>query len=144
MNLWRVPLTPTLSPQAGRGRIDPSLLRLNLNSSSSGEGGWPQAPACAVPPSLSLKGGGNRESRALSVPSIRKIIISPLAEQRGGGLQHLVGGADHLGVHLVGALRRDQVGNLGDDLDIGLLEIALLHVAKTVGVGDAVLRRARR
>src|SRR5207245_9073108 len=72
------------------------------------------------------------------------VIINPLLpEQRGSGLQHLVGGADHLGVHLVGALRRDQVGNLGDDLDIGLLEIALLHVAKTVGVGGAVLGRAR-
>src|SRR5205085_5339530 len=68
---------------------------------------------------------------------------APSAEQRGGGLQHLVGGADHLGVHLIGALRRDQVGTLGDDLDIGLLEIALLHVAKTVGVGGAVLGRAR-
>src|SRR5258705_9655013 len=82
-------------------------------------------------------------SRAVARRSERMVIISPLAEQRGGGLQHLVGGADHLGVHLIGALRRDQVGNLGDDLDIGLLEIALLHVAKTVGVGDAVLRRAR-
>ena len=58
-------------------------------------------------------------------------------------MQHLVGGADHLGVHFVGALRRDQVGNFGDHLDIGLFEVALLHVAEAVGVGDAVLRRAR-
>src|SRR5258707_14433170 len=82
-------------------------------------------------------------SRAVARKSERMVIISPLAEQRGGGLQHLVGGAEHLGVHLVGALRRDQIGNLGDDLDIGLLEIALLHVAEAVGVGDAVLRHAR-
>src|SRR4029453_121685 len=67
-------------------------------------------------------------NRAVARRRERKIIVSPLAEQRGGGLQHLVGGADHLGVHLVGALRRDQVGNLGHHLDIGLLEIALLHV----------------
>src|SRR5437879_1455161 len=105
------------------------------------EGGRPQAPACAVPPSLNLKRG---ESRARIVAAVRIVIISPLAEQRGGGLQHLVGGADHLGVHLIGALRRDQVGNLGDHLDIGLFEVALLHVAKTVGVGDAVLRHPRR
>src|SRR5438105_15138039 len=106
------------------------------------EGVRPQAPACAVPscPPLPHKG---RESRARIVAAVRIVIISSLAEQRGGGLQHLVGGADHLGVHLIGALRRDQVGNLGDDLDIGLLEIALLHVAKTIGVGGAVLGRAR-
>src|SRR5260370_10013028 len=83
-------------------------------------------------------------SRAVARKTERMDIISPLAEQRGGGLQHLVGGADHLGVHLIGALRRDQVGNLGHHLDIGLLEIALLHVAVAVGVGDAVLRRAPR
>src|SRR5258706_13211855 len=84
------------------------------------------------------------ESRAVARKIERIVIMKlPSAEQRRCGLQHLVGGADHLGVHLVGALRRDQVGNLGDDLDIGLFEIALLHVAKTVGVGDAVLRRAR-
>ena len=57
-------------------------------------------------------------------------------------MQHLVGGADDLGVHLVGALRRDQVGDFGDHLDIGLFEVALLQVAEAVGVGDAVLRRA--
>src|SRR6266436_2074990 len=61
-------------------------------------------------------------SRAVTSRRKRTIIISPLAEQRGGGLQHLVCGADHLGVHLVGALRRDQVGDLGNHLDIGLLE----------------------
>src|SRR5258707_2817268 len=82
-------------------------------------------------------------TRAVARKRERLVIISPLPEQRGGGLQHLVGGADHLGVHLISALRRDQVGNLGNDLDIGLLEVALLHVAKTVGVGGAVLRRAR-
>src|SRR3979490_226709 len=90
-------------------------------------------------------GAAETASRTVARRSERMIIInSPLAEQRGGGLQHLVGGGDDFCVHLVSALRRDQVGNLGDDLDIGLLEIALLHVAKTVGVGDAVLRRAGR
>src|SRR2546430_1228502 len=32
MNLWRVPLTPTLSPQAGEGEV---VRRFNLNSSRS-------------------------------------------------------------------------------------------------------------
>ena len=49
---------------------------------------------------------------------------------------------DDLGVHLIGALRGDQVGDLGHGFDIGLLEIALLQVAVAVGVGLAVLRRA--
>src|SRR5688572_6906085 len=77
-----------------------------------------------------------RERRA------RAIMASPLAEHVGGRLHHLVGRADHLGVHLIGALGGDQVGDFSHDLDIGLFEIALLHVAEAVGVGDAVLRRA--
>src|SRR3981189_380482 len=90
-------------------------------------------------------GAAETASRAVARRRERTIIMSsPLAEQRGGGLQHLVGGGHDLCVHLVGALRRDPIGNFGDDLHIGLLEIALLHVAKTVGVGDAVLRRAGR
>jgi len=35
---------------------------------------------------------------------------------------------------------RDQIGNLGHDLDIGLFEVGLLQVTETIGVGDAVLR----
>src|SRR2546429_8304466 len=100
------------------------------------QGGKPQTPACAVPPCPPLphKGG---ESRARIVAAVRIVIIGPLAEQRGGGLQHLVGGADHLCGHLISALRRDQIGNLGDDLDICLLGIALLHVGQTVRRGGA-------
>ena len=58
-------------------------------------------------------------------------------------MQHLVGGADHLGVHLVGALRGDQVGHFRDDVDVGLFEAALRDAAVAFGVGEAVLRRAR-
>src|SRR3954454_17950994 len=79
--------------------------------------------------------------RAVARRRARAIMTSPLAEHVGGGLQHLVGRADDLGVHLIGALGGDQVGDFGHHLDIGLFEIALLHVAKTVGVGDSVLRR---
>src|SRR3954454_3400936 len=63
-------------------------------------------------------------SSAVARRSERAVIVGlPSAEQRGRGLHHLVGRAHHLGVHLVGALRRDQVGNLGDHLDVGLLRL---------------------
>src|SRR4029077_10158381 len=55
----------------------------------------------------------------------RIIIVYPLAEQRGGRLQHLVGGADHLGIHFVGALCGDQVRHFRNDIDVGLFETAL-------------------
>src|SRR4029453_306601 len=81
--------------------------------------------------------------RAVARRRARAIMTSPLAEHVGGGLQHLVGRADDLGVHLIGALGRDQVGDFGHHFDIGLFEVGLLHIAKAVGIGDAVLWRAR-
>ena len=66
------------------------------------------------------------------------------AHQVGGRRQHLVGGGDDLGVHLVGALRGDQVGDFVDRLDVGLFEIALLQVAEAVDVGLAVAAACRR
>ena len=48
-----------------------------------------------------------------------------------------------LGVHFVGALRGDQIGNLADRFDVGLFKEALLEIAEAVRVGIAVLRRAR-
>src|SRR4051812_37532035 len=73
-------------------------------------------------------------SSAMAMRNVRAVITKSSAEHVGGGLHHLVGRADDLGVHLVGALGGDQVGNFGDDLDIGLFEVGLLHVAKAVGV----------
>src|SRR3954447_3205556 len=52
---------------------------------------------------------------ATSMVRISMMIASP--EQVRSGLQHLVGCGDHLGVHLVGALRRDQVGDFRHHLD---------------------------
>src|ERR1700722_5384515 len=69
---------------------------------------------------------------------------TPSTEQRGGGLQHLVGGADDLGVHFISALRGDQVGHLGGDVDIGLLEASLRDGAVAFGAGKTILRRAGR
>ena len=60
-----------------------------------------------------------------------------------GRLQHFVGRGDDLGIHLVGALRRDQIGNFDHRFDVGLFEVALLQRAGAVGAGERVLRRAR-
>ena len=62
-------------------------------------------------------------------------------EHLGGGGQHLVGRGDHLGVHLVGALRRDEGGDLRHGVDVGFLEIALLEVAEALRAGIAGQRR---
>src|SRR3954463_16295678 len=72
---------------------------------------------------------------------VRNIVITSAGKRR-GRLHHLVGGADHLGVHLVGALGGDQVAHFRDDVDIGLLEAALGDVAETFGARGTVLRRA--
>jgi hypothetical protein len=41
------------------------------------------------------------------------------------------------------ALRGDQVGHLGDDVDIGLFEAALIDGSEAFGRGQTVLRRTR-
>jgi hypothetical protein len=56
--------------------------------------------------------------------------------------QHLVGARDDARVHLIGALGRDEVGDLGDRVDVGLFEIGLQQVAGAVDVGQADLRLA--
>ena len=65
------------------------------------------------------------------------------AHQVGGCRQHLVGCRDDLGVHLVGALCGDQIGDLADRFDIGLLKRTLLQVAVPLTVGLSVLRGPR-
>src|SRR3974390_397395 len=94
--------------------------------------------ACASPVA------GRARSRAAARRSERAVIITSSTEQRRGRLQHLVGGADHLRVHFIGALGGDQVRHLGDDIDIGLLEAALVDGPKTFGGGQTILRRTGR
>src|SRR5579871_4530318 len=48
----------------------------------------------------------------------------------GVGLQHLVGGRDHLRIHLVGALRHDQRGDLAYRVDVRGLGVALQEGAQ--------------
>src|SRR5690348_13658677 len=43
------------------------------------------------------------------------------------GLEHFVGGAYDAGIRFVGALREDHVDEFGDDIDVGLLDVALLN-----------------
>src|SRR5437879_5976117 len=84
--------------------------------------------------------GSASAMRAEIVASVVRIIVITSAEQRRGRLHHLVGGADHLGVHLIGTLGRDQVAHLRDDVDIGLLETSLRDGAVTFGGRRAILR----
>src|SRR6201991_747690 len=86
---------------------------------------------------------GRASTRSVEIVAIVvRIIVITSAEQRRGRLHHLVGGADDLGVHLVGALGGDQVAHLRDDVDIGLLQAALGDLAVALGVRGAGLRRA--
>src|SRR3954468_17292282 len=92
--------------------------------------------------SSAARAGSARTRAAEIVARVVLIIVITSAEQRRGRLHHLVGGADHLGVHLVGALGGDQVAHLRDDVAIGMLEAALGHVAEALGARGPVLRRA--
>src|SRR3984957_7584705 len=57
---------------------------------------------------------------------------------------HLVCGLDHLGVHFIGALSRNKVGDLGDGIDVGCLDVALLDDPKRSVAGNAGRRLAGR
>src|SRR5581483_7259991 len=106
---------------------------------------WARSAGAAIVSSPACANEAAPKSRKAAMMSGRGFIERlPLAEQRGSRLHHLVGGADHFGVHLVGALGGYQVGHFGDDIDVGLLEAALVDGAKTFQGGGAVLRRSRR
>ena len=54
-------------------------------------------------------------------------------------LVHVVGRRDHLGIGLIGALRHDQVDELRDHRNIGLLLVSLQDGAQAFLAADAVL-----
>src|ERR1700688_3421735 len=63
----------------------------------------------------------------------RSMVDSPefgLAAHVGDCAGHLIRGLDHLGVHLISALSRNEVGDLGDRIDVGSLDVALLDDSK--------------
>src|SRR5580704_2853268 len=96
--------------------------------------------AAAAPPSVSTR------AKVATVSRVMTMIFLYLpfsAHQLRSRLQHFVGGGNDFGIHLVGALRRDQIGDFGYRLDVGLFEIALLQRAGAVCSRQRVLRRAR-
>src|SRR5262249_47441031 len=66
------------------------------------------------------------------------------ADDAGRRLQHLVAGLDRAAVHLVGALRDDQVDGLVADLPVAALDEALLELTEPDGPRRRRDRRARR
>ena len=106
-----------------------------------GDAGAQRRRVCAAAGSAS--GAASAKQEAESDGCGRGSSAKPFsAHQLRGRLQHLVRRGDDLGIHLVGALRGDQVGDFGDRLDVGLFEAALQQRAGAVGRRHAVLRRA--
>src|ERR1700677_1910096 len=69
---------------------------------------------------------------------------SCLAAYVGDCSGHLVCRLDHLGVHFIGALSRNEVGDLGYGIDVGSLDVALLDDPKRSVAGNAERRLAGR
>src|SRR6185437_2251825 len=67
-----------------------------------------------------------------------------LAAQVRDGPRHLIRGLDHLGVHFIGALSRNEIGDLGDGIDVGRLYVALLDDPKGSVARNAGRRLAGR
>src|ERR1700677_2883554 len=91
----------------------------------------------------------NRMTAALRInrACVTIIVDSPgsgLAAHVGDCAGHLVCGLDHLGVHFIGALSRNEVGDLGDGIDVGSLDVALLDDPKRSVAGNADRRLAGR
>ena len=57
---------------------------------------------------------------------------------------HVVGRLDHLRIHFVGALGRDQFGDFLDGIDVRALQIALMDLSVSGIAGDADNRNAGR
>src|SRR5271170_7552947 len=77
-------------------------------------------------------------NRTIAALRIDRACVSSMVESLRFGLAahvrdcagHLVCGLDHLGVHFIGALCRNEVGDLGDGIDVGSLDVALLDDPK--------------
>src|SRR5258707_1101109 len=67
-----------------------------------------------------------RKTRAC-VGRIDRLLGSCLAAHVGDCAGHLICGLNDLGVHLIGALGRNEVRDLGDRIDVGSLDVALLN-----------------
>ena len=67
--------------------------------------------------------------------------IRPLSQRRNRA-EHLVGSLNDFRVHLISALRRDQLGNFGHRIDVRSFQIALQNRTERFGVRIVNNRRA--
>src|SRR5215470_6950504 len=114
--------SPALMVMAGTGsvRFSPSATAPALEASQI-------KPAARAPP--------NHRAAVMTRPRSAHVL--------GDRLRHLVGRGDHLGIHLVGALRLDQLGDLLDGIDVRGFEIGLHDLAEAQIAGDADDRGTR-
>ena len=90
-----------------------------------------------------IKAAAATRRTTIDIARIKAIFpLSILAKALGDRRRHLVGRLDHLGVHFVGALGGDQLGDLLDGIDVGALQIALMDLAEAGIAGNADDRRA--
>src|SRR5580700_12067658 len=91
-------------------------------------------------------------NRTIAAWRTDRACVRSMAESLGFGLAahvgdcagHLVCGLDHLGVHFIGALSRNEVRDLGDGIDVGSLNVALLDDPKCSVAWNADRRLAGR
>src|ERR1700722_19099665 len=100
----------------------PTRIRLS-ETFAAGRRVWPEAGLATARISANRRRAGKR------------VIAS--ADLGQGGL-HVVRRLDHLGIHLIGPLRGDEIGDLGHDVDVRGFEIALLNIAvgRCAGIAD--------
>src|SRR3984957_6344571 len=125
---------PMTTPDAGPelSKRSPKVMAPDAATCPRRLTGWPARAGVAQTPA---------RTRASMTP----MDFSPRMTSRlhlGVGLQHLVGGGDDLGVHLVGALGDDKRGDLADRVDVGGFGIALQNGAKALQAGRPHRRRA--
>src|SRR3546814_7295050 len=75
--------------------------------------------------------GAGTSARSSALESLRRIF------------HHLVGGLDHLGIDLIGALGLDHVDEFLDDIDVRSFEHAAAQGPAALFASGAALRRAR-
>src|SRR5690348_14669221 len=124
-SLALAPASPKRSPRRMTGPVTVALGR--SVAALAGE----TAPTSAV------------RARRMTNRIMRGFLARPASLHLAQRRHHLVGGLDHFRIHLIGALRRDEVGDLRDDVDIGGLEQALIERAEAGRAGIAGDRRAR-
>src|SRR5262245_44424913 len=86
-------------------------------------------PSASKALAFSVTGVAARAGEAAARAARNTSAFIGLRLQLVGGGEHVVGGGDDLGVHLVGALGDDQGRDFGDRVDVGGFGVALLQGA---------------